>query len=225
MTNELAKNLVDKAFEQIKKSRTIADLEVICDLVDIPFKNRMDVKRYPKIEFSIHHEDIETLISNKILNDNLDFSSDVTAKITDPLSKILYSIAWKNGDLVKIKHIIKGILDCDEEVTSPTEALVFYQFGKYLTKRNGQPIIDQHVLRAYAVYCAPFTRDIENLRKIEILNKTHKSIINDYKDWLKSDDITLELRDNNDYTYHIDKLLFAIGKTIKLKKNKKLLSS
>ena len=33
-----------------------------------------------------------------------------------------------------------------------------------------------------------------------------------------SDELTPELREEKDYTYYIDKILFAIGKTIKIGK-------
>ena len=73
--------------------------------------------------------------------------------------KLLYSIIWKNGDLLKVKHIIQGILESeienvdnnDKEFVEKQDSLVFYQFGKYLTKKNNEPIIDQHVVRAFAV--------------------------------------------------------------------------
>jgi hypothetical protein len=40
-------------------------------------------------------------------------------------------------------------------------------------------------------------------------------IIRQYIAWLSSDELTNELKNEPDYSYHIDKLLFATGKTIK----------
>jgi hypothetical protein len=221
MTDQQAIKFTKDIFELIKKSKTIMDLESIPDKLEIPTKNRMNVVGYPKIEFNIRQEEIQTLLDNKIIDDNLNFTTDITSKLTDPLSKLLYATSWKNGDLKKVKHIIKGILDGENENSDQEEALVFYQFGKYLTKIVGQPIIDQHVIRAYAIYSSTDISKVDKLRKLETLDKTHKTIINEYKTWLTSDNLRQELRNENDYTYHIDKLLFAAGKTIKFRNPRK----
>lgn len=92
---------------------------------------------------------------------------------------------------------------------------MFYQFGKYLTKLPGQPIIDQHVIRAFGIYKATNLDEITRLRHMKIIDKTHIDIIEAYKVWLISDAIHDELKNNVDYTYYIDNLLFATGKIIK----------
>lgn len=217
MTDQDAIKLTNNTFDLIRQSRTILEVENIADRLKIPDKNRMKVDDYPKIEFKITGEEIKTLLAQNFIDKNLNFSSTITSKLTDPLTKLLYAIAWKNGDLKKIKHIIKGVTDSENKDSEQDDALVFYQFGKYLTKISGQPIIDQHVIRAFAVYNETDNSQIKDLRKIETLNKKHKVIINDYKKWLTSDNLTTELRSEIDYSYHIDKLLFATGKTIKSK--------
>ncbi|MCK9450762.1 MAG: hypothetical protein M0Q90_03655 [Bacteroidales bacterium] len=221
MTDQQAITFTTSIFDSIKKSKTISDLENIPDKLDIPKKNRMNIDGYPKIEFDIKPIEIETLINNGILDSELKFTTDITSKLSDPLAKILYATAWKNGDLKKVKHIIKGILDSENNDNDQDDALVFYQFGKYLTKKSGQPIIDQHVIRAYAIYCSTDNENVEKFRKLETLDKTHKTIINKYIQWLTSDNLTKELRSEKDYSYYIDKLLFATGKTIKFRKSRK----
>lgn len=220
MTDQQAKKFTNDIFELIRKAKTVSDLEEIQDKMNIPVKNRMNVDGYPKIEFSINQKDVQTLIDNKIIDNSLNFTTDITFNLKDPLAKILYATAWKNGDLKKVKHIIKGIMDSENEISDQNEALVFYQFGKYLTKVQGQPIIDQHVIRAFAIFCSSDIKGIETLRKLEVLDKTHKKIINEYKLWLTSDNLEQELRNEDDYTYYIDKLLFATGKTIKFHKQR-----
>jgi len=213
MTDQEAIEFTNKIFDLIKRAKTISDLEKIQD--EIPIKNRMNIDGYPKIEFSLSGKEIQTLFDKKILDKDHNFATDITSKLTDPLSKLLYATAWKNGDLKKIKHIIKGILDSENENSDQDEALVFYQFGKYLTKTPGQPIIDQHVIRAFAIYNSTDNSQTTTLRRIGIIDKSHKTIISRYKKWLTSDLLTTELRSETDYSYHIDKLLFATGKTIK----------
>ena len=134
---------------------------------------------------------------------------------------MLYSIVWKNGDLKKIKHIIKGISEVNDSSSEQDDALVFYQFGKYLTKNTGQPIIDQHVIRAFAVYKSTDYNRVEELQRLETLKKTHKPLINDYINWLQGDELSDEIKAISDYSYYIDKLLFATGKSIKFVKPKR----
>ena len=221
MTKEEAKKFTNEIFDLIKKAKTINDLEAIPDNLKIPKKNRMEILSYPQIKFKIKQEEIQSLIDNKTLDENLNFSTNITEKLTDPLTKLLYATAWKNGDLKKIKHIIKGIKEVSADNNDQDEALVFYQFGKYLTKMQGQPIIDQHVIRAFSVYKTTDNNTVEKLQKLETLNKTHKTQIAEYISWLQSTELTNEIKSLADYSYHIDKLLFATGKTIKFKKSRK----
>ncbi|TAG58420.1 MAG: hypothetical protein EAZ27_01585, partial [Cytophagales bacterium] len=115
MTDVEAINFTKDIFDLIKKAKTIEDLECIPDKMEIPIKNRMNIDGYPKIEFSISATEIKLLQDSKILDDNYKFASDITSKLTDPLAKILYATVWKNGDLKKVRHIIKGVLDSDVE--------------------------------------------------------------------------------------------------------------
>jgi hypothetical protein len=225
MTDKIAFDFTTKIFNLIQKSKSIEELETIPDKLNILSKNRMSIDSYPKIEFDIKTSEIQTLIDNNLIDNELNFEQDITKKLTDPLTKLLYATAWKNGDLKKIKHIIKGILESEKENDEQNNALVFYQFGKYLTKIPGQPIIDQHVIRAFAIHSSTSSEAISGFRKLEILNKNHKPIIKKYKDWLTSDNLTKELKNQTDYTYHIDKLLFATGKTIKFTKPRKIKST
>lgn len=225
MTNKQTIKFTTEVFNLIKTSKTILELESIADKMQIPEKNRMTIDSYPKIEFEIKPYEIKSLIEKNLINEDLSFSKNITEKLTDPLTKLLYATAWKNGDLKKIKHIIKGILESQKENDKQNHALVFYQFGKYLTKTQGQPIIDQHVIRAFAIYKETDTENVEKLRKLETLDKKQKRLIAEYKQWLISDNISDELKNNTDYSYHIDKLLYATGKTIKLQKQRKTKST
>lgn len=215
MNDQQALKFILDIFDLLKKSKSILDLEEIPDKIGIPNKNRMSIDGYPKIEYKINQTEIQSLLNDKILDNNLNFTKDITSKLSDPITKLLYAISWKNGDLKKVRHIVRGILDSDKENIDQDEALVFYQFGKYLTKTPGQPIIDQHVIRAFAIYKLTDIEQTKALRQMEIIDKRHKLIIRQYKEWLTSDELTHELRNEKDYTYHIDKLLFATGKTIK----------
>lgn len=216
MTDEQAVNFTKDVFAFISTAKTISDLSKLPEHLSLISKHKLPINTYPKIEFSISKQEIQSLIDNKILNEELEFTPQINSNLSDPLTKLFYATVWKNGDLKKIKHIIKGILDGTNQNSQQSEALVFYQFGKYLTKLPGQPIIDQHVIRAFGIYKATNLDEITRLRHMKIIDKTHIDIIEAYKVWLNSDAIHDELKNNVDYTYYIDNLLFATGKTIKL---------
>lgn len=209
MEAKRAKELTDRIFEKILRAESIEALKKI--LEDFDQKNKMNSDKYPRIKFKINYDEIE-----KHLNEEGNLPND-NSLITDPLAKLLYALAWKNGDLVKIKHIVKGIKDVENHSFDKDDGLVFYQFGKYLAKKNNEPIIDQHVIRAFKVFQSKNDNEIESLRKINLLNnKIHKNYIEDYKQWLRKDS-NIELRNHEDFTYYVDQILFALGKTIKLK--------
>lgn len=205
---------INNIFMKIIKSKTISDLEKITRDDKILFKNKLNIKDYPKINFTIQSEEIDYLLKNGLIDKEYNLIASSISELKDPVLKLLYATSWKNNDLKKIKHIIEGIKDGNNE--NKKSALVFYQFGKFLSG-NGEPIIDQHVLRAFSIYYS--NKSEEPI--IEVLNtitNKHKTLMKKYKEWLISDEISTELKLENDYTYHIDKILFAAGKTIKKEK-------
>lgn len=200
------KEITNRVFEIIENAKSKDEILAIYTEVEILVKNKMDDHKYPKIEFKITNEDLQSLPNGSAL----DFSKEISKFLNDPISKLLYATLWKNGDLQKIKHIVKGIRNSGEENDEQEDALVFYQFGKYLTKTPGQPIIDQHVIRAFAVYKPEKSDTIEKICKMDTLNKKyHKEYIKNYKKWLS------DLGKDEEFNYEVDKVLFALGKTIK----------
>lgn len=221
MTQLETKEFTNQVFKLIKDAKSREDIEKILDKMKVPNKNRMKSEDYPQIKFSIAKSEIDLLVNEgKIEPETLTLNNDLSSKLDDPLSKLLYSIVWKNGDFKKIKHIVKGVKEVGENNENQNDALVFYQFGKYLTKNPGEPIIDQHVIRAFAVYKSKDDSELESLKKLDVLKKKHKQLINDYINWLKGDELSVEIKAIPDYAYGIDKILFATGKSIKFKKPK-----
>jgi hypothetical protein len=204
--------IVTLTFEKLLIARTIVDVERILNDLKIDKKYRMDEEVYPPIKFKITKKEIEELKESRVITaDNL--LTDISN--ADALTRLLYSVSWKNGDLKKVKHIIEGILSGQQD--EKENGLVFYQFGKYLTKKLGEPIIDQHVLRAFGIYKASGDKEkLERLKRLSLITKKEKELIDQYKSWLRTE-LTKELRDQDDYPYYVDKVLFAIGKSIKEK--------
>jgi hypothetical protein len=222
MTNIEAKAWIKQAFELIKQATSLAAITSIENSIGLQEKYKMSAQTYPSIQFALSAADIRSLQENGILTKGNEISPDFSAKVQDPLAKLLYALIWKNGDLKKIRHIVAGILNeggkDDEEKEN---GLVFYQFGKYLKKEPGEPIIDQHVLRTFGIYQATESdeKEITRLRKLSSITKKDKDLIAAYKDWLQAGDGLQEcFRNTEGYTYHLDKLLFAIGRAVKLNK-------
>ena len=204
--------IITQTFEKLLTSKTVDDVERILDDLKVDIKYRMDDKVYPRLKFKITKQEIEELKEKGLITaDNL--LADIAN--ADPLTKLLYSVSWKNGDLKKVKHIIEGIVSGQED--EKENGLVFYQFGKYLTKKPGEPIIDQHVLRAFGLFKANGDADrVEKLKRLSLITKKEKELIDQYKLWLRTE-LTKELRDTENYSYHVDKVLFAVGKSVKEK--------
>lgn len=221
MTDYEAKEFVDFYFKKIKESTNIKELEKEEPKFSIDKKNRIELSIYPKIEFNIQISEIDKLKKEKYVNDKNEFSDIISSKLTDPIAKLLYAMAWKNGDLKKINSIIKGIIDSENKKNIPQTSLVFHQFGKHLANKSN-PIIDQHVIRAFILYKETQSEKIKNIREIDTLKyNNHNEKIIEYIKWLNSDEINSDLKKQKDYKYYIDKLLFGVGKTIKISKKSK----
>lgn len=211
------KKLVSRVFDEIVKSSSIEELNQVLRKFDSKYV--MSDKKYPQIKFKITEDEIKTLNNSNLLSDDvMILLTNAENNQFNTLLKLLYSLAWKNGDLPKIKHIIKGILESENEAIDKEDGLVFYQFGRYLTKKNNEPIIDQHVLRAFAISGISeesLKTNTSSWQKMETINKSNKFLIDDYKKWLQGLPINLGKTEN--CSYEIDKILFALGKTIKHK--------
>lgn len=219
------KRLIQKVFRKIKNtSITIGDLKKL--LKTEPLKsNKMPEMHYPKINFTISKVEIEKLIESKILKEKEDgFEWNFHTGTMNAEVKLLYALAWKNGDLIKLHHIIRGIQG-DESVKKKGE--VFHQFGKHLANRKIEPIVDQHVIRAFMFNQELNKKSNIDEKKIEkILNseKVKSDQIEQYKIWFN--EILKSKKKKDEYMYHIDQILFATGKAIKLpRKEKKKISS
>ena len=201
-------NLVKKVFDILENNLSInekiVEIENFGNFGDY-FKNESEKldKKYPMIDFEINFEDDEIIFS-KIVNEE-NFQEDLKT----PLEKLFYSIVWKQGDLTKIKHILKGIKN-----ESPENAFVFHQFGKFLNDKK-QPIIDQHVLRAFDYY----KKDFE-FQKISEVSKKHENLIREYKNWILETFKTQEIYDYKFLLYKVDRILFLLGKFISIKNKK-----
>ena len=87
-----------------------------------------------------------------------------------------------------------------------------------LTKQKNQPIIDQHVLRTFAIYQFNDPDEISKIRQLGVITKKEKKLIKNYINWMKSDSLNEQLKKEKEYSYYIDKILFATGRLTKKSK-------
>ena len=227
--------IVADIFDMILEADGIKGLKKIEANAEI-VKFRIDDKKFPKLDLGIKNEEFQKLFDEGLLNQE-DFSfvvnqknkPDVMSKLTTPLEKFLFAMAWKNGDLPKLKHIINGFSDASKLINSISDkdresAFVFYHFGRHLSNPQEEPIIDQHILRAFIIYSllkevkdGCNLEEISKYLKFETIRKSHVKWIKEYKKWLKSDELSKVAKIEN-YGYYIDRILFALGKSIKWKK-------
>lgn len=201
--------LIKEAFMLLLKAKTRKEVGQIPDQLNIPKKYRME-SRYADLDIRIGKEEVELLLENAIINENYQLES-IKAD-ADVITRLLYALLWKTGDLVKLKPIISGILADDRKKES---GLVYQQFGRFLSGNPQEPIIDQHIIRAFGLYRAG--EDMQKQQyylKMTAIVKQDLPVIDDYKNWLKNE-LNHSLRQEPNYTYPVDKVLFAIGKMVK----------
>ena len=225
MNNKKAKKLIDDIFNKISESKTLENLSDILDKNPLLKKNKMNERVYPDLKLILSPNEIDAMKEAEILDDAGMLSENLSGTQLSPLEKLLYAILWKNGDLRKEIHVVEGVKSVANNGTEINRAkgLVFYQFGKHLANRT-EPIVDQHVLRAYALYCNDVAgEDFSKYRSKGVINKSDSILISKYKEWLVSESLTTELKKIEGYTFCIDKILFSLGKVVKTKKysNKK----
>lgn len=194
---------VKEIFEEVEKTSSVKRIKAIAIKYNLPAHYPSD--KYPKLTIQISPDEVADFNLERVL-ENID------NQLTGPFAKLLYALAWKNGDLQKIKHIVSGIhAKPEDELTN--DALVFKQFGKHLANRETEPIVDQHILRAFAIFKAENEEVIKALRKQSIFKDW--SLVNEYKNWLYG--LNGALKQEAGWLKAVDELLFAVGKSAKSK--------
>jgi hypothetical protein len=175
----------------------------------------MDRSKYPELQLELTAKDISSLMADK-LDEGLRLHPDLSARLETPLEKLLYALAWKNGDLQKVAHIIKGAADVRSTALTNGPGQVFRQFGRHLADRS-ESIVDQHVLRAFELYEQTTTPNAAKVKAIRKKINWDKDVacIERYKLWLNE-----HFRERQDsepgFVVNIDMVLFALGRAIKI---------
>lgn len=204
MTDDKAIQLVKSTFEKIKKAQSKSDLQDIHQDSSFTF----DEKKYPPLKFILSKEDVAEI--NQAVNPENDHF-DIQPFLKDPISKLLYALVWKQGDLLKLKTLLAGVNGRDD--LSQKQGAVFRQFGKHLVDRN-EPIVDQHVLRAFAIF--QNSGDESKVSSIRKKEQFEVDVINSYRKWFQENKLSEE-----GSSKILDHILFGLGKTIKTSSTKK----
>ena len=133
------------------------------------------------------------------------------------LTKLLYLMVWKQGDLDKFDGIVEGVKYADKKTKDAYEnvskAFVFFQLGRHIML--DEPIVDQHSIRAFvALIENKHFDEVEQIKyknfqdvkseniKNSLHSKKHKGLIKAYVDWVVN---TLELK--NEDQHQLDNLM------------------
>ncbi|SMG16589.1 hypothetical protein SAMN05661096_00874 [Marivirga sericea] len=158
-------------------------------------------KKYPDVLPSISQNEVQQL--SEFLEEDIQAST--------ALEKVLLSIIWKQGDYGKIKSFIETI--CGQEKALKT-GIVFRQFARHVNNPLDQPIIDQHVLRAYlALQNIGDIDELKNIRKRGVLTYHDEAHIENYLNWYNMKAPPIKFKSD----YKLDDYLFVLGKLIKTK--------
>lgn len=200
MSDREAIKLVEKTILKIKAAKNNKELEKIPG--ELSFRFSYDERKYPPLTFEFSNKEIKSI--ETIFSKDQGVAIDIQPLLKDPITKLLYALVWKQGDLIKLNAIADGLTGTEPESNRP---VIFHQFGKHLANRE-EPIVDQHVLRAFAV--STVIGDISKVAEIRKKNNFDFDLINSYKEWFKK----TKLSEHNSGTI-LDHIMFGLGKTIK----------
>lgn len=210
--------IIESVFAFIENANSLKDLEINklkCGsiefeqyIIDKPFDRNI----YPKINYSINQIEIEKLKQIGILNvDDNDILKIEINESSTTLEKLFYSMIWKNGDIQKLKSIINGIVQDDKEIPS----LVFKQFGRFLATVD-EPIIDQHVIRAY-IASGKYEEKIPKNTSLYNANNETIKIVDSYKEYILEQAKRIDKGSLRNTLIVVDEILFLLGKYLKSK--------
>jgi hypothetical protein len=210
-TLQKLQNDIKVIFSKIEAAKSIEELKLIINLNQYPYLKKFDEKKYPRLDISLTTKDIDYLKEKNLIDkDGFLCKSIAESDSLSSLEKLLYSILWKNGDLGKESHIINGVIGGPDKKSG----FVFYYFGRHLENKTN-PIIDQNVIRAFSSFQASKNK-FQNIEKI--LNKKDvtakdKKECEEYIAWQNQH--KLKKAEPLEFTYYVDRLLFALGKYLK----------
>jgi hypothetical protein len=206
-------NLIEEVYDKIKtKAYTIPEGII---------EYRISEKKYPKelIKYlrDMNDED-KWSFKNECTHHTNGDSLKVEKKHLDcHVSKLLYLMSWKQGDLDKFDQIIEGMKSpkvIEIAYEKEKKPYVFYQFGRHIM--YDEPIVDQHSIRSFVAFIElnlisidlkPYKTDFKSITDS---SKISKELIIHYVKWVKM----LTKNEENEID-KIDEMMFCLGKYLK----------
>lgn len=207
--------LVEVIIASIEQAKTTADLEGIINTNNWRQISEEIDDKYPDFALELNDAEIRSLRKKGILNHRNQLNVPLRYPV-DPLGKLLLSLVWKNGDVHKLQHIADGITD---QINSASKQnLVFRQFGRSLSAAD-EPIVDQHVLRAFACHIDP--KNALRYCRVSIFKNADENLLKQYRIWFRTQLTRMNGENPIACRKLIDRLLFITGKVIKSGNTKK----
>lgn len=169
-----------------------------------------ELRRLHKNKKEEFKKDIYRIFSNNQLELNINH-------LDSSLSKLLYLMVWKQGDLDKFDQIIEGMKSpkvIEIAYEKEKKPYVFYQFGRHIM--YDEPIVDQHSIRSFVAFIElnlisidlkPYKTDFKSITDS---SKISKELIIHYVKWVKM----LTKNEENEID-KIDEMMFCLGKYLK----------
>jgi len=204
----------NEIFSIASNASSIKDLEKLINCNSFLQKAIKDFEdKYPVVDLTITPIEIEELKRMNLLTETNFINLSIPQKFSS-FERLLLAALWKNGHIKRIKPIADGIVD--NNVGQSKYGLVFRQFGKSLAN-DEEPIIDQHVLRAfYQFYYQPNYKITKPFPTNRALNDSDEDLVREYVTWFKGIVSKINPEEKKEFKYKLDKILFAIGKSLKL---------
>ncbi len=208
----LSQHYYSEIFTKASEASSIKDLEKLVNENLFLQKSIEDFRnKYPDINLSISRNEVEDAIQDDVLT-NEHLLQINRRKPFSTLEKLLIAVVWKNGHITRVQSVVDGIIG--ETKSKSDYGLIFRQFGKSLAYES-EPIVDQHVLRAFHRFFYLKTDASKKFPDNRALNNSDECLVNNYCAWFKGIISKVPKQEQKLFCYQFDKILFAIGKAIK----------
>src|SRR5690606_21905058 len=140
-------------------------------------------EKYPDFQLTIQRDEIDGLIADGILTSDHTINTEAVHKFS-PFEKLLLSVLWKNGHSKRVQPILDGMIG--ERKSQSDFGVIFRQFGRSLVNAE-EPIVDQHVLRAFCTFGD--TSVVKGRRLVPrkaAFKESDQDLIDAYREWFKS---------------------------------------
>lgn len=213
---------MEKILSLLKALSTFTSQAELIEGIDtfITPKYHKDPSKYPRIPFQVSAEEIQKLQAAGWINTDTNELIPEKYVEADPMTRLLFSMVWKQGDLLKVARIVDGILGKQANLNS--DRITFLEFGRYLRNPQQEVIVDQHVIRAYRVISfyeknesLPDLNERREMAKKDAIKESDRELVESFRKWVGASPSFKHLRDEPGWRYAVDDFLFAFGKMVK----------